>query len=62
MSGAQSSDALKNLVTFMILLAIVGVILAVLLIYLTGSPVAAAGAPKNYCFEYCTKIGCIWSC
>jgi hypothetical protein len=47
MSEAHASDAMSNLVKFMICLAILGVILALGVWYLTGSP-AGAHAPLNY--------------
>jgi len=46
MSEAHSSDAINNLVKFMICLAILGVILALVAGYLTGSP-GAIHPPQN---------------
>ena len=46
MSAVLSSDAMNNLVKFMILLAILGIILALVIGYVTGSP-AGIQAPLN---------------
>lgn len=46
MSETQSSDAMKNLVKFLICLAILGVILALVAWYLTGNP-GMIHAPLN---------------
>jgi len=63
MSETHSSDAMKNLVKFMILLAIAGMIMAFLVTFMIVQPQdATLIAPKNYCFDYCTPKGCIWSC
>jgi p-aminobenzoyl-glutamate transporter AbgT len=50
MSDAHSSDAMKNLIKFMICLAILGVILALVIWYVTGTP-AGIHAPLNYEFD-----------
>ncbi len=52
MSGAQSSDAMKNLVKFMIGLALLGTIIAVAAYFIVALPAqVAAGiaAPNNWC-------------
>jgi len=46
MSEARSSDVMKNLVKFLIGLAIIGIILAVVFWYLTGNP-GMIHAPLN---------------
>lgn len=46
MSEAKASDAMNNLVKFMICLAILGIILALVFWYLTGNP-GMIHAPLN---------------
>jgi len=60
MSEIQSSDAMHNLVKFMICLAIAGTVVALVAYFavvLPGQQAAALNAPSN-CVSICTGLYC----
>lgn len=50
MSEAQSPDALKNLVLFMVALAILGTLIALAVYVIAGIPAHPSAVPLNGCW------------
>lgn len=57
MSGAQSPDATKNLVKFIVCLAILGTVIALAAYYLVILPTQVPTPPSNLCTYHHTIFG-----
>ena len=62
MPEVQSPDAMKDLVKFVICLAVLGTVIALAAYFLVIQPAQVLTPPTNHCTYYHTIFGNWWSC